>query len=161
MDTSQLVWSVHLINSLKLGPWALFFNFKLKQMPLSRTRQAEGLVEGGIRKMPWSLYPLASGLKKLPVTEEENNKTKVFFTIELRSFPAFKESLSHFPSIHLLKCITERHWRLLRYWGFKFFLRCYCWKELKMAWVISFCRRTLPLCGLLRAHYGIYLRLVS
>jgi hypothetical protein len=47
--------------------------------------------------------------------------------------------LHHFPTVHLLKCITERLWRVFSCWGFNFFfLRCYCWKELKMARVTSF-----------------------
>lgn len=36
-------------------------------------------------------------------------QNKSVLTIEPRFFLLFKVSLSHFPKIHLFKCITERH----------------------------------------------------
>lgn len=90
--------------------------FKLKYPFLVECTRLKNVQREVSEKCP-EVYPLPeSGPQAgLGVCEEtasnrrikQQNKSRL--TIELRFPPLFKVSLSHFPKIHLFKCITERH----------------------------------------------------
>lgn len=91
-------------------------SFKLRQLLLiepTRLKSLQGeVLEKCLEISPW---PESGPQPELGVCEETarnrriKQQNKSVLTIELRFFLLFKVSLSHFPKIHLFKCITESH----------------------------------------------------